>query len=122
MNWKDWGWKRWVWPLVLILSTLAVSLAAFQNWQSPLRPLITLWFMAICPGMALLRVFGLRLAAAGWLRGLADLGAPLAGAVQKHGGRDCAAVFRALVLASGIDHFGCHHIDFHPPRAFHQTV
>ena len=71
MNWKGWDWKLWVWPLVLILSTLAVSLAAFQNWQSPLRPLITLWFMAICPGMALLRVFGFRLAAAGWTLAIA---------------------------------------------------
>ncbi len=66
MNWKSWDWKRWGWPLVLVLSTLAVSLAAFLNWQSPLRPLITLWFMAVCPGMALLRVFGLRLPVAGW--------------------------------------------------------
>ena len=71
MNWKGWDWKRWVWPGVLILSTLAVSLAAFQNWQSPLRPLITLWFMAVCPGMALLRVFGFRLAAAGWTLAIA---------------------------------------------------
>ena len=71
MNWKGWGWKRWVWPGVLILSTLAVSLAAFQDWQSPLRPLITLWFMAVCPGMALLRVFGFRLAAAGWTLAIA---------------------------------------------------
>ncbi|TDA64959.1 MAG: hypothetical protein D9V45_10130 [Chloroflexi bacterium] len=71
MNWKGWNWKRWVWPGVLILSTLAVSLAAFQNWQSPLRPLITLWFMAVCPGMALLRVFGFRLAAAGWTLAIA---------------------------------------------------
>ncbi len=71
MNWKGWDWKRWVWPVVLVLSTLAVSLAAFLNWQSPLRPLITLWFMAVCPGMALLRVFGLRLAAAGWTLAIA---------------------------------------------------
>ncbi|MBA4398684.1 MAG: hypothetical protein C0396_02265 [Anaerolinea sp.] len=71
MNWKGWDWKRWIWPGVLILSTLAVSLAAFQNWQSPLRPLITLWFMAVCPGMALLRVFGFRLAAAGWTLAIA---------------------------------------------------
>ena len=68
---NGWDWKRWIWPLLLILATLAVSLAAFLNWQSPLRPLITLWFMAVCPGMALLRVFGLRLAAAGWTLAIA---------------------------------------------------
>ena len=71
MNWKGWDWERWIWPVVLMLSTLTVSLAAFLDWQSPLRPLITLWFMIICPGMALLRVFRLRLAAAGWTLAIA---------------------------------------------------
>lgn len=71
MTWKGRDWQHWVWPVVLMLSTLAVSLAAFQNWQSPLRPLITLWFMAICPGMALLRVFGLRPTIAGWTLAIA---------------------------------------------------
>lgn len=65
------NWQRWIWPAVLLLSTLAVSLAAFLEWQSPFRPLITLWFMAVCPGMALLRVFGLRLPVSGWTLAIA---------------------------------------------------
>lgn len=63
--------RRWVWPVVLLLSTLAVCLAAFLGWQSPLRSLITLWFMVVCPGMALVRVFGLRLPVSSWTLAIA---------------------------------------------------
>jgi uncharacterized membrane protein len=60
-----------IWPLVLLISTAAVLLAAFLSWMSPLRALITLWFMVVCPGMALLRVFGLRLPVSGWALAIA---------------------------------------------------
>ncbi len=65
------NWKRLIWPGILLLSTAAVLLAAFMGWQSPLRPIITLWFMVVCPGMALLRVFGLRLPVSGWTLAIA---------------------------------------------------
>ena len=64
-------WKRLIWPLILLISTAAVLLAAFMNWLSPLRPVITLWFMVVCPGMALLRAFGLRLPVSGWTLAIA---------------------------------------------------
>jgi len=57
--------------MVLLFSTLAVCLTAFLDWQSPLRSIITLWFMVVCPGMALVRVFGLRLPVSSWTLAIA---------------------------------------------------
>lgn len=65
------NWQRWIWPMILLLSTLAVCLAAFLDWQSPLRLIIALWFMVVCPGMALVRVFGLRLPVSSWTLAIA---------------------------------------------------
>jgi hypothetical protein len=44
------------WPLVLIASTVAVGALTFGGMQSPVRPLVAVWFLAICPGMALVRL------------------------------------------------------------------
>lgn len=60
------NWNRWLWPFVLIASSLLIGLMAFSNWQSPLRVWIALWFLVICPGMALQRLVGLRLPIQGW--------------------------------------------------------
>lgn len=65
------NWRRWIWPSVLLLSTLAVCLAAFLDWRSPLRSTLALWFMVVCPGMALVRVFGLRLPVSSWTLAIA---------------------------------------------------
>jgi len=65
------NWKRWVWPGVLIFSTLGLLLAAFLKWPAPLRTALTLWFCVICPGMAIQRVFGLRLPVSGWVLAIA---------------------------------------------------
>jgi uncharacterized membrane protein len=39
-------------PVFIIILSLATSLAAFSDWQSPLRLILALAFLLICPGMA----------------------------------------------------------------------
>jgi hypothetical protein len=42
------------WPLVLFASCLAVAITAYGWTSSPLRPLVTTWFLLACPGLALM--------------------------------------------------------------------
>jgi hypothetical protein len=45
-----------VWPPVLLLSCLAVATTTYGWTSSPLRPLVTTWFLLVCPGVALVRL------------------------------------------------------------------
>jgi hypothetical protein len=47
---------RSAWPLVLLASAAAVAVTTYGWTSSPLRPLVTTWFLLICPGMALVRL------------------------------------------------------------------
>lgn len=49
-----------LWPVLILLSALASAGVTFVGWWPPLRVLITLWFLAICPGMGLVRLLRLR--------------------------------------------------------------
>ena len=51
---------RWVWPGIIILSAMLIGTVNFLNLHSPVRPLLAIWFLCICPGMALVRLIGLR--------------------------------------------------------------
>jgi hypothetical protein len=42
------------WPLVLLASCLAVAITTYGWTSSPLRPLVTTWFLLACPGLALI--------------------------------------------------------------------
>lgn len=42
------------WPLVLVGSCLAVAITTYGWTSSPLRPLVTTWFLLACPGLALI--------------------------------------------------------------------
>lgn len=48
---------KWSWPLIIILSVLATGLVRFIFPDLVGRPLIVLWFLAVCPGMMLVRFF-----------------------------------------------------------------
>jgi hypothetical protein len=58
------GARRWwiapdavaIWPLVLFASCLAVAITTYGWTSSPLRPLVTTWFLLVCPGLALMRL------------------------------------------------------------------
>jgi uncharacterized membrane protein len=49
-----------LWAAIIGVSALGVCLVTFGEIQSPLRPLIALWFLFVCPGMALVRLLRLR--------------------------------------------------------------
>lgn len=48
------------WPALIIGSSLGVGLVMFGNVISPVRPVIALWFMLVCPGMAFVRLLRIK--------------------------------------------------------------
>ncbi len=61
----------WLWPAIIILSTIAAGLVTFVSTDTALRPIIVLWFLFICPGMALVRFFHLEELVVEWILTLA---------------------------------------------------
>jgi hypothetical protein len=51
--------STWLRPAVLVLSAAAASLVTFLVPDTPIRPAVTLWFLLICPGLALIPLFHL---------------------------------------------------------------
>lgn len=45
--------------MVLITSTIVVDVLVFGNISSSLRPVIVVWFITVCPGLALVRLLRL---------------------------------------------------------------
>src|SRR5690242_19995555 len=52
--------KRLLWPIIIILSTIATGVVTFAITDTPVRPFIALWFLFICPGMAPAQLFRLK--------------------------------------------------------------
>lgn len=48
------------WSRLIILAAVATVILAVLAVQGPLRPAVTLFFALTCPGMALIRLLGLR--------------------------------------------------------------
>ena len=51
---------RWVWPAIIVLSAALIGVLVFLNVESPVRPVLAIWFLIVCPGMALVRLIGLQ--------------------------------------------------------------
>jgi hypothetical protein len=51
--------RSWLWPLVIVLSSIGVSVVVWGDVHSPVRPLLTFWFLCLCPGMAFVRLLDL---------------------------------------------------------------
>lgn len=49
----------WLWPAIIILSAIATGLVTFVFTGTALRPIIVMWFLFVCPGMAVVRFFRL---------------------------------------------------------------
>lgn len=60
-----------VWPAVIVLSALGAGVAVYGALGAPLRPLFTLWFILVCPGMAFIRLLRLRTPVAEWTLAIA---------------------------------------------------
>jgi hypothetical protein len=54
-----------IWRALLLASTFAVGAEVFVGMTPPLRPLVVLWFLLICPGMAIVSMLDIR---DGWAR------------------------------------------------------
>lgn len=46
----------WLWPTIIVISAVGVGLVTFRDVESPVRGVIALWFLLICPGMAFTRL------------------------------------------------------------------
>ncbi len=51
--------QRSIWPVVIILSSLGAGFMVFSNVMAVIRPIVVLWFLFICPGMAFVRLLRL---------------------------------------------------------------
>jgi uncharacterized membrane protein len=63
--------KRLIWPLVIGISSILFVLATALNIQSPLRGVVTFWFLLVCPGMAFIRLLHLREMVVEWVLAVA---------------------------------------------------
>ncbi len=59
------------WPIVILLSMLAVGWLTYADSESPLRFWLTTWFMFVCPGMAWVRLLRLPESYVEWTLGIA---------------------------------------------------
>ena len=71
----------WLWPSVLTISTAMTGAMFFSDFQSPLRPWLALWFLMVCPGMAVVRIFDVQEVLLEWVLAI-TLSVSLAGIVS----------------------------------------
>jgi hypothetical protein len=48
------------WPIVMLISASGAGLSVASGMAAPVRPAIILWFFLICPGMAFVRLLGIK--------------------------------------------------------------
>jgi len=60
-----------LWPLTIILSAGAAALCTYVLPCSAARPIADMWFLFVCPGMAVVRLFRLNNAVAEWMLAIA---------------------------------------------------
>ncbi len=63
--------KRVIWPLLLLCSSLLTALVVFLVPTISIRPVVVMWFLFICPGMAWVRLLRLHSNLAEWTIALA---------------------------------------------------
>ncbi len=63
--------NSWWWPLTLTLSIIAVGFVNFVFTDVVVRPVIVMWFLFVCPGMAVTRLLHFKEVVAEWALALA---------------------------------------------------
>jgi hypothetical protein len=61
----------WLWPALIILLSIGVELVTFVFPAVVIRPLLVMCFLFVCPGMTVVRFFGLSGAVIEWMLALA---------------------------------------------------
>ncbi len=93
--------KRVIWPLLLLCSSLLTALVVFLAPTISIRPLVVMWFLFICPGMAWVRLLRLHSNLAEWTIALAlsiALDALVAGIFLYARAWSPASIFLVLLL------------------------
>lgn len=49
-----------VWPIVIGVSALGIGMLAGFDSDSPVRPVLSLWFLLVCTGMSFVRLLGIK--------------------------------------------------------------
>ncbi len=49
-----------LWPVVIVISALGIGLLAGFDSDSPVRPIVTMWFLLVCTGMAFVRLLDIK--------------------------------------------------------------
>ena len=52
--------ERWIRPLIIFASTTALAGAMTAGGASPVRTVLAVWALAVCPGLAVVGAMGLR--------------------------------------------------------------
>ena len=52
--------SRFRWPLVILISSLAMAFLLLADVHSPVRLVAALWFLLVCTGMAFVPLLGVR--------------------------------------------------------------
>jgi uncharacterized membrane protein HdeD (DUF308 family) len=72
---------KWLWPGTLAASALIMGLLFFADLHTSLRPIVALWFLLVCPGMAIVRIFDVQELVLEWVLAIA-LSISLAGIIS----------------------------------------
>lgn len=72
---------KWLWPGILAASALVIVLLFAADLHTPLRPFFALWFLLVCPGMSVVRVFDVQERLLEWVLAIA-LSISLAGIIS----------------------------------------
>ena len=71
----------WLWPVVLTVSLVATAILFYTDSLSMLRPWLVLWFLLVCPGKAVVRIFKVQESLFEWVLSIA-LSISLAGIIS----------------------------------------
>ncbi|HEU0292991.1 MAG TPA: hypothetical protein VFR47_09660 [Anaerolineales bacterium] len=80
-KYRDIWHSKWIWPGTLTVSVVLIAALFAANLNTPLRPIFVLWFLLICPGMSIVRIFDVQNHLLEWVLALA-LSISLAGFVS----------------------------------------